>query len=184
MIMTEDMTGTPRRRETTATTSTMKLSQAQLDQLEQLNTNIEKGLTTDDAAARLSESGGLNTVAPPIHCPAWICCLLPCLKHLKSMKAFRQIKPEDAEVLRNGKWIRYDATSLVKGDIIRLEERDMVPADCIVLCLDYDAVAPFETLLVDHCHVTGEDKPRSSAAVEPRNNTSTKVAARPVPWRW
>lgn len=74
------------------------------------------------------------------------------------MKAFQSLLPEDAEVLRNGVWIRYDAASLVKGDIIRLEEGDTVPADCIVLSL----LTTNSELLVDHRLVTGEDKPRSS----------------------
>ena len=52
------------------------------------------------------------------------------------MKLFATIQPDDAEILRNGQWIRYDATSLVTGDIIRLEEGDLIPADCIVLMDD------------------------------------------------
>ena len=71
------------------------------------------------------------------------------------MKAFAAIKPDDAEVMRSGKWIRYDATSLVKGDIIRLEEGDVVPADCAVLeVLE-------EELLVELKGVTGKERPRS-----------------------
>ena len=71
------------------------------------------------------------------------------------MKTFRMIKPEDAEVLRDGHWVRYDATSLVRGDIIRLEEGDIVPADCTVLTV-HD-----RQMLVDGRFVTGEEKPRS-----------------------
>ena len=135
----------------------MKLSQAQIDLLAQLGTDPENGLTTDEVSSRREEDGSFNVVDPPIKCPAWICCLLPCIKHVPSMKAFRQIKPDDAEVLRNGKWIRYDAASLVKGDVIRLEEGDIVPADCVVLSLQSSA-----ELLVDHRSVTGEEKPRSA----------------------
>ena len=71
------------------------------------------------------------------------------------MKTFRMIKPEDAEVLRDGHWVRYDATSLVRGDIIRLEEGDIVPADCTIFQV-HDG-----EMLVDGRFVTGEDKPRS-----------------------
>ena len=74
------------------------------------------------------------------------------------MKAFRRIQPDDAEVLRAGRWIRYDATSLVKGDILRLEEGDSVPADCVVLSLEGSC----DELLVDHRYVTGEDSPRGA----------------------
>jgi magnesium-transporting ATPase (P-type) len=88
------------------------------------------------------------------------------------MKAFRQIKPDDSEVLRNGKWIRYDATSLVKGDIIRVEEGDIVPADCVVLKLESDM-----ELLVDHRSVTGEDKPRSANFVVTGNGSEIAATA-------
>jgi len=143
----------------------MTLSKPQTDLLDRLKTNADSGLTTDEASARREADGSFNVVDPPINCPSWVCCLLPCIKHVPSMKAFRQIKPDDAEVKRNGKWIRYDATSLVKGDILRIEEGDIVPADCVVLSLE----SPSD-LLVDHRSVTGEDKPRSSSAVNERGS--------------
>ena len=133
----------------------MKLSPAQKELVEKLHSNVTTGLTSDQASDR-REHDGFNVIKPPVDCPAWICCLLPCIKHVPSMKAFAQIKPEDAEILRNGKWIRYDASSLVNGDIIRLEEGDIVPADCIALSVEAGE------MLVDMRAVTGEDKPRSS----------------------
>jgi P-type E1-E2 ATPase len=72
------------------------------------------------------------------------------------MKAFQRITPDDAEVKRNNKWIRYDAASLVTGDIIRIQEGDRVPADCT-------ALTPSTDLLVDHRQVTGEEQPRTHA---------------------
>lgn len=131
------------------------LSNAQDDLLRQLKTDRKTGLTRDGAAEKREEDGCYNVVDPPINCPGWVCCLLPCIKSIPSMKAFRMIKPEDAEVLRDGSWVRYDATSLVRGDIIRLEEGDIVPADCVVLSVDD------RQMLVDGRHVTGEEKPRS-----------------------
>jgi magnesium-transporting ATPase (P-type) len=83
------------------------------------------------------------------------------------MKAYNQIKPDDAEVLRNGKWIRYDASSLVEGDILRLEEGDMIPADCVALGTLED---PNTSLLVDVRAITGEDKPRSFVDVSPETD--------------
>lgn len=134
----------------------MTLTNAQEELLKQLKTNRKSGLTTDVAAERREEDGCFNVVDPPIKCPGWVCCLLPCIKSIPSMKTFRMIKPEDAEVLRDGHWVRYDATSLVRGDIIRLEEGDIVPADCVVLAVDDDQI-----MLVDGRYVTGEEKPRS-----------------------
>lgn len=144
----------------------MNLSDAQQQLLQQLETSIERGLTTDQASVSRERDGGVyNCIRPPVDCPAWLCIVLPCISHLPSMKAFQRIVPEDAEVLRNGKWIRYDATSLVKGDIIRLEEGDVVPADCVVLSINGNE------LLVDHRLVTGEDKPRGSI-VDPKLNVA------------
>lgn len=142
----------------------MTLSKAQEDLLRQLKTNRKSGLSTDEAAERREHDGCFNVVDPPINCPSWVCCLLPCIKSIPSMKAFRMIKPEDAEVLRDGHWVRYDAASLVRGDIIRLEEGDIVPADCVVLSVD-DV-----QMLVDGRYVTGEDKPRTC---EKNPNTDT-----------
>jgi hypothetical protein len=138
----------------------MKLSPAQEQLIEQLGSNVQHGLTADEVSARREQDGTFNVVDPPINCPSWICCLLPCIKHVPSMKAFRQVKPEDAEVLRNGKWIRYDASSLVKGDIIRMEEGDIVPADCVVLSVESEG-----DFLVDVRCVAGEDKPRVASAL-------------------
>jgi E1-E2 ATPase len=141
-----------------ATVMMSSLSQAQTDLLNQLGSNLEQGFTTDEATAKREVDGVFNVVDPPIKCPPAICCLLPCIKHVASMKAFRALQPDDAEVKRNGKWVRYDASSLVKGDIIRIDEGDIVPADCVVLELESE-----EQLLVDHRNVTGEGKPRSCA---------------------
>jgi hypothetical protein len=146
----------------------MKLSPAQEQLLEQLGSNVALGLTADEVSVRREADGTFNVVEPPINCPAWICCLLPCIKHVPSMKAFRQVKPEDAEVLRSGKWIRYDASSLVKGDIIRMEAGDIVPADCVVLSVDSEA-----DLLVDVKCVAGEDKPRVASAVPSTTGTGS-----------
>jgi magnesium-transporting ATPase (P-type) len=137
----------------------MKLSPAQEQLLEQLGTNVELGLSADEVSSRREQDGTFNVVEPPINCPSWICCLLPCIKHVPSMKAFRQVQPEDAEVLRSGKWIRYDASSLVKGDIIRMEAGDIVPADCVVLSVYSEG-----DFLVDVKCVAGEDKPRVASA--------------------
>jgi magnesium-transporting ATPase (P-type) len=74
------------------------------------------------------------------------------------MKLFASVQPDDAEVLRNGQWIRYDAASLVTGDIIRLEEGDVIPADCVVLAGDHDGDTGDDDLLVDLRVVTGHDR--------------------------
>jgi hypothetical protein len=135
----------------------MTLSDADNEMLVQLGNDLEQGLTMEEASQRRQDDGGaLNVVDPPIKCPGWVCCLLPCIKIVPSMKAHRQLQPEDAEIKRNGRWIRYDATSVVRGDLLRLEEGDVVPADCVVLRV----MSKGMDLLVDCKGITGEEKPR------------------------
>ena len=123
-----------------------------------LSNHLKSGYTTDEASQvrELVHNDAFNVVPPPVDCPAWLCIVLPCINHLKSMKAHKNCIPEDAEVLRNGKWMRYDAASLVIGDVIRLEEGDVVPADCVI-ALDNDQQ---DELLVDLRVVTGETRPK------------------------
>lgn len=122
-----------------------------------LSSHLNLGYTTDEASQmrELVHKDAFNVVPPPVDCPAWLCIVLPCINHLKSMKAHKNCIPEDAEVLRNGKWIRYDAASLVLGDVIRLEEGDIVPADCVV-AVEGDN----DDLLVDLRAVTGQTRPK------------------------
>ena len=142
----------------TTTTPEPQLSPAHRALLQELDVTVEQGLTTREASARRSIYGE-NQVDPPIKCPGWICCLLPCIKNIPSQKQFLALQPEDAEVKRNGQWIRYDASSLVQSDIIRLEEGDVVPADCTVLWIESAKNGEEDDFLVDHGPITGDTKP-------------------------
>ena len=123
----------------------MPITAHQKELLSHHQANYTTGLTTSEASQRRHY---LNKVQKPINCPSWVCCLLPCINHIPSMKQFRYVQPDDAEVLRdNGRWIRYDASSLVVGDIVRLVEGDVVPADCVVISLGMEHVD--ETIVVD-----------------------------------
>ena len=133
------------------------LSKQQQDVIARFEGNVSIGLTTDEATKRREISGTFNVIKPPIDCPAWVCCLLPCIKNIPSMKSFAMIKPDDAEILRNNKWVRYDSTSLVTGDIIRLDEGDIIPADCIIL----ENSSSTEEFLIDSKAVVGNDKLQS-----------------------
>ena len=136
--------------------TTESLSKCVKELLEEFETSSEVGLSTDVASERRrrSEQPSGARLTPPWDCPAWACVLLPCINHLPSMKLFRQICPDDAEVLRDGNWVCYDAASLVKGDVIRLAAGDIVPADCIILKVE-------EQLSVDHQHIVQDErKPR------------------------
>lgn len=67
------------------------------------------------------------------------------------MKLYKTIRPTEAEVRKNSKWIVYDAISIRNGDIIRLNDGDIVPADVVVLSLgmDFVHVPTDDELLVD-----------------------------------
>lgn len=125
------------------------------------NQYIVTGLTSDEVQ-RCRDINDIdnddtvrNIIPPPIQCPAWICCLLPCIYHINSMKIYKEIIPEDAEILRNDVWIRYDASSIVERDIIRLYPGDRIPADCIIIqhCNNNNDK---EELLVDMKYITGD----------------------------
>ena len=160
----------------------MPITTHQKELLSHHQANYTTGLTTSEASQRRHY---LNKVQKPINCPSWVCCLLPCINHIPSMKQFRYVQPDDAEVLRdNGRWIRYDASSLVVGDIVRLVEGDVVPADCVVISLGMEHVdetivvdeesgaaavggdvsnnneSMMDELTVDSHYITGESKPR------------------------
>lgn len=139
----------------------------QIDLLSRLQTDIVIGLNSFEASARRGNGHleQLNTVSPPIDCPQWVCCLLPCIKHIPSMKLFDRIRPEDADVLRDSEWICYDAASLVVGDIICVREGEVVPADCVILTVgdplstsgsSASSEISNEELVVDSSHITGE----------------------------
>ena len=67
-----------------------------------------------------------------------------------------------AKVLRDGKWYSTTADRLVPGDIIRLYEGDLVPADCRIL--------ESYSLLCDETVLTGDTIPVAKAAGENLSN--------------
>ena len=96
-----------------------------------LGEHLRGGYTTAEATHTRTRvhDAAYNVVPPPIACPAWLCILLPCLQYLPSMQHYTALGFDEmaAEVLRNGHYVRYDASALVCGDIIRLEEGDDIP---------------------------------------------------------
>jgi hypothetical protein len=158
-----------------------ELTDSQKELLQKLGTDYYNGKAIggiDDYDSGNDGSGGTNRIRPPVDCPKWVCCLLPCLKFVPSMKLFQSIQPEDAEVLREGgEWVVYEASSVTLGDILRIREGDRVPADCVVLSLGNHHYPPsasassddqeeqmnkksnHEELVVDESDITGRSKP-------------------------
>lgn len=97
------------------------------------------GLTWERARLEASRRGE-NRLTPPINCPAWICCILPCLLSTRKMRQFAAAVPESAVVLREHEWTEIDAVSLVVSDIVRLREGDAAPADLTILHKENDFV--------------------------------------------
>lgn len=69
----------------------------------------------------------------------------------KSIEALKQMTPQIAKVIRNGKKIEINAEDLVKGDIIELEAGNFVPADCRIL--------ESHNLKIEESSLTGETEP-------------------------
>jgi len=151
----------------------MKLSKEQTDLLASLSTSYKTGSIQTSLNGNTNEDD-LNIIPKPINCPNWACILLPCISHIPSMKTFKRIQPQEAEVRRGDKWVIYDATSIVKGDIVRLSDGDIVPADAVLLSLGMDHVSEgsdnesvgddssfVEELVVDASNVTGYTKPQT-----------------------
>ena len=69
----------------------------------------------------------------------------------KSIEALKQMTPQLAKVIRNGKKIEINAEELVKGDIIELEAGNYVPADCRIL--------ESHNLKIEESSLTGETEP-------------------------
>ena len=69
----------------------------------------------------------------------------------KTIEALKQMTPQTAKVIRNGKKIEIYAEDLVKGDIIELEAGNYVPADCRIL--------ESHNLKIEESSLTGETEP-------------------------
>ncbi|EEY54075.1 carbohydrate-binding protein, putative [Phytophthora infestans T30-4] len=116
------------------------------------------GLSRDDAMTRRALYGA-NRVTPPVNCPSWVCCLLPCLMRTASMQAYQGALPREATVRRRvdaapgqpaSRRMRMDAMSLVYGDVVGTQgwgtwqARDLRVGEC-----SDDCVVDQETLLGD-----------------------------------
>ena len=87
---------------------------------------------TSESATTSSEIHGLNIYPPPISLPKLCCFLLPLFSSLPLIKAYNLVVPKngEAELLRNGRWVVYDREDCVVGDIVRIYEGGIIPADC------------------------------------------------------
>ena len=83
--------------------------------------------------ARRAAAAGRNSIPSPQQCPAWLCCILPCLNSTPAMRRYHACLPEGAEVVRNGRALRMDASALVVGDVVLLRPGCVVPADVRLL---------------------------------------------------
>ena len=113
----------------------------------------QDGLSWAEARDRLARDGP-NKPRPPCDCPAVVCCLLPCLTSLPSMRAYARCITEDACVRRDGAWNDIDATDVVRGDLVLVQEGELAPADLrLASCTD--------DFLVSLVRLTGDAAPVS-----------------------
>lgn len=109
----------------------------------------DKGLEDSVARTRGDEDGGNDLTDAARPCPAWLCCLLPCLNNTQTMVEFRENIPRDAYRLytderhpANGTSPQLiDATGIVRGDVILVgaiegahhsPDNFKIPADAII----------------------------------------------------
>jgi sodium/potassium-transporting ATPase subunit alpha len=84
-------------------------------------------------------------------------------KASKLMDSFADMMPKSVAVIRDGKQTQKNATALVRGDIVKLNAGDCVPADFVILQCTQDAQ-------VDNAALTGESEPQG------RKNFSTHAS--------
>uniref|UniRef100_K3WWC9 Uncharacterized protein n=1 Tax=Globisporangium ultimum (strain ATCC 200006 / CBS 805.95 / DAOM BR144) TaxID=431595 RepID=K3WWC9_GLOUD len=130
------------------------------DFIAQVGVDPSTGLSRDDAMARRALYGA-NRVTPPVNCPSWVCCLLPCLLRTSSMQAYHAVLPKEATVRRkvaaSGKGattrrMRMDAMSLVYGDVVELQPGDLVSADMRVIECSSDCLVDQSALAGNEDH--------------------------------
>nr|CCA22711.1 carbohydratebinding protein putative [Albugo laibachii Nc14] len=150
------------------------------DFISRINVNPSTGLTREDAIARRALYGS-NRVTPPLQCPSWICCLLPCVTRIPSMVAYRQALPIKATVRRQSDHfkgshiVHMSPASLVYGDVVEIYEKDVVPADLRVIKCSYNCVVDQAVLLphfskVEKASQTGLDNGDQEESVRILNN--------------
>ncbi len=88
----------------------------------------------------------------------------------RAIERLKEMSKSAAKVVRDGKLLTVDASSLVKGDVIELSEGDRIPADCRIITAD--------GFRADESTLTGESRPVkkfdgvvSSSALSSRSNT-------------
>lgn len=137
------------------------------DFIAQVGVDPSTGISRDDAMARRALYGA-NRVTPPVNCPSWVCCLLPCLLRTASMQAYHAALPKEAVVRRKvaappsakphgagtreaaaTRRMRMDAMSLVYGDVVELTAGDLVGADMRVVECSSDCLVDQSTLAAD-----------------------------------
>lgn len=132
------------------------------------------GLSRDEAMTRRALYGA-NRVTPPVNCPSWVCCLLPCLMRTASMQAYQEALPREATVRRrvaapNGQTatrrMRMDAMSLVYGDVVELKAGDVAGADLRIVECSEDCVVDQATLVGEEDELAGQGGSRKHVTTE------------------
>ncbi len=98
-----------------------------------------EGLSSSAVADSRAQSGW-NVVRPPVDLPKWICCLLPCIKYIPSMVAYRACCAREAELKRGGCWGFYDSDEVVEGDIMRVGAGAVIAGDGEVLEIEGEVI--------------------------------------------
>ncbi|CAM9681914.1 unnamed protein product [Chrysoparadoxa australica] len=74
------------------------------------------------------------------------------------MKSFKNMAPPQVKVIRGGKLFTVESANIVRGDIIKVEGGDLIPADVRMLEVS-------DNLVVDNAALTGESEPQKRKAI-------------------
>jgi len=118
-----------------------------------MKVGISLGLSTASARVLLLKQGS-NVLPSPLPFPlnsAHFCFLHPLLFCFKArLKAAKElVHVEGAFALRSGEWLHIDSACIVSGDVLRIEEGEIVPADGSVVADKQLPIITVDVTLVD-----------------------------------
>lgn len=106
-------------------------------------------------ADKISPGEGYNYIAWALFTVVWLNAIFTFIQERQSekiMESFKKMLPEEVDVLRDGKRQRIDASYLIPGDVIFLQEGEKIPADARLIS--------HNAMRVDHSSLTGESEPQ------------------------
>ncbi|RHY01329.1 hypothetical protein DYB36_000818 [Aphanomyces astaci] len=117
---------------------------------DQLGTYDEAYATTDEIQSMTERDFLAKTnvelafvrpaVTPPVNCPSWVCCLLPCIMRTEGMRLYTNHSPKEVNVMRTGDTVAADCRLLECSEDFTVDlsalANEKLPRVCSVECTD------------------------------------------------